>query len=69
MTSLIMIVAELPMPNRWPKQTMNAPNYWNLLGHLTKNGQERTVPITPTLRRELQRLRAQDGITHSRAGF
>jgi integrase len=34
-----------------------------LPGHLTKNGQERTVPITPTLRRELQRLRLQDGIT------
>jgi integrase len=34
-----------------------------LPGHLTKNGQERTVPITPTLRRELQRLRAQDGVT------
>ena len=33
---------------------MNAPNYWNLPGHLTKNGQERIVPITPTL----QRLRA-----------
>jgi integrase len=29
---------------------------------LTKNGQERTVPITSTLHRELQRLRAQDGV-------
>jgi integrase len=34
-----------------------------LPGHLTKNGQERNVPITPTLRRELQRLRSHDGIT------
>ena len=33
-----------------------------LPGHLTKNGQERMVPITPTLRRELHRLRAQNGI-------
>jgi integrase len=33
-----------------------------LPGHLTKNGQERTVPITMTLRRELQRLRAKDGV-------
>ena len=33
-----------------------------LPGHLTKTGQERTVPITPTLRRELQRLRSQDGV-------
>lgn len=34
-----------------------------LPGHLTKTGQDRTVPITPTLRRELQRLRGQDGVT------
>jgi integrase len=34
-----------------------------LPGHLTKTGQERLVPITPTLRGELQRLRALDGIT------
>lgn len=33
-----------------------------LPGSLTKNGQERTVPITATLRREFQRLRAQHGI-------
>lgn len=33
-----------------------------LPGHLTKNGQDRTVPITLTLRRELQRLRAKDGV-------
>ena len=34
-----------------------------LLGHLTKTGQERLIPITPTLRREFQRLRALDGVT------
>ena len=34
-----------------------------LPGHLTKTGQERLVPITPTLRREFQRLRALDGVT------
>jgi integrase len=34
----------------------------HLPGHLTKNGQERSVPLTPTLRREFQRLRAQDGV-------
>lgn len=33
-----------------------------LPGHLTKNGQDRTVPITLTLRRELQRLRAKDRV-------
>ena len=34
-----------------------------LSGHLTKTGQERLVPITPTLRREFQRLRELDGVT------
>ena len=34
-----------------------------LPGHLTKTGQERLAPITPTLRRELQRLRVLDGVT------
>ena len=34
-----------------------------LPGHLTKTGQERLVPITPTLRREFQQLRALDGVT------
>jgi integrase len=34
-----------------------------LPGHLTKTGQERLVPITPTLRHEFQRLRELDGVT------
>lgn len=34
-----------------------------LPGHLTKTGQERLVPITATLRRELQRHRTLDGVT------
>ena len=34
-----------------------------LPGHLTKTGQERLVPITATLRRELQRHRSLDGVT------
>src|SRR5215467_3880187 len=34
-----------------------------LPSHLTKTGQERLVPITPTLRRELHRLRTLDGLT------
>lgn len=34
-----------------------------LPGHLTKTGQERLVPITPTLKRELQRIRSLDGVT------
>jgi integrase len=34
-----------------------------LPGHLTKTGQERLVPITLTLRGELQRLRALGGVT------
>lgn len=34
-----------------------------LPGHLTKTGQERLVPITATLRRELQRHRGLDGVT------
>lgn len=34
-----------------------------LPGHLTKTGQERLVPVTPTLRREFHRLRALDGVT------
>jgi integrase len=35
----------------------------HLPGHLTKNGQQRIVPVTPTLRQDLQRLRSQNGIT------
>jgi len=34
-----------------------------LPGHLTKTGQERLVPITPTLRHEFQRLRELGGVT------
>lgn len=34
-----------------------------LPGHLTKTGQERLVPITVTLRLELQRHRSLDGVT------
>ena len=34
-----------------------------LPGSLTKTKQDRTVPLTPTLRRTLQRLREQDGVT------
>ncbi len=30
--------------------------------HLTKTNRERFVPLTPTLRRELQRLRTQEGV-------
>jgi integrase len=33
-----------------------------LPGALTKTKQDRTVPLTPTLRREFQRLREQDGV-------
>src|SRR5215831_4198156 len=58
-------------PDEWQRVYSAAPS-WDrvdlergrlyLPGHLTKNGHERTVPITPTLRRELQRLRGQDGV-------
>jgi integrase len=34
-----------------------------LPGHLTKTGQERLVPITLILKRELQRLRTLEGVT------
>ena len=34
-----------------------------LPGHLTKTGQERLVPLTPTLWQEFHRLRVKDGVT------
>ena len=34
-----------------------------LPGTLTKNGESREVPLTPLLKRSLQQLRAQDGVT------
>ncbi|MCH7615837.1 MAG: site-specific integrase [Nitrospinae bacterium] len=34
-----------------------------LPGHLTKTGQDRSVPLTPMLRKELQDLRDQGGVT------
>src|SRR5262249_57759488 len=37
-----------------------------LPGHLTKTQRERLVPITPTLQRQFQRLRGQDGIKRIR---
>ncbi len=34
-----------------------------LPGELTKNGEDREVPLTPLLKRKLQQLREQDGVT------